>query len=81
MNQIFHTLLKRRVIFLINDLSANVSELIIDIDLSIGTINSIEIDKDEIFLHIFKEDFDFGFYFDDLSEIDKLKVFKVLKTI
>lgn len=81
MNQIFHNILKKRVIFLINDLATGVSELLIDIDLTIGTINSIEIEKNQIYLHIFKEDFDFGFDFDDLSEIDKIKVYEALKAI
>jgi hypothetical protein len=81
MKQILHSILKKKIIKLVNDIANGVSEVIIDIELSIGVVNSLEIEKGQITLHIFKDDFDFGFDFDDLSEFDKLIIFETLNTI
>jgi len=77
--------MKKKVIKIIQILGIGLTELIIDIDLSIGTFNSIEWSKSEnkIWLHIFHEDEDIQISvdFDDLDKDDKYEVYTLLASI
>ena len=63
--------MKRKISKIIKILGIGLTELVIDIDLSLGTFNSIEWIKSEnkIWLHMFHEDDDIqiSFDFDDLD--------------
>jgi hypothetical protein len=83
MNQILHNVLKKKTINHINQLGKGISELIIDVHLSFGIINTIEYIKSEnkIIVHFFKYDFDLSFDYDDLEEYDKILIYQALKAI
>ena len=74
--------MKRKVAKIIQILGIGLTEIILDIDLSLGTFNSIEWIKSEnkIWLHMFHEDDDIqiSFDFDDLDKIDKYIVYTLL---
>ena len=77
--------MKKKVVKIIQILGIGLTELIIDIDLSIGTFNSIEWSKSEnkVWLHIFHEDEDIQISvdFDDLDKDDKYEVYTLLASI
>jgi hypothetical protein len=77
--------MKRKISKIIQILGIGLNELIIDIDLSIGTFNSIEWVKSEnkIWLNIFLEenDIQITFDFDDLDKIDKYIIYTLLSSI
>ena len=77
--------MKRKISKIIKILGIGLTELVIDIDLSLGTFNSIEWIKSEnkIWLHMFHEDDDIqiSFDFDDLDKIDKYVVYTLLSSI
>jgi len=75
--------LKRKVIKSISMLGMGLKELVFDIELSEITINSIEYnDKlNVLILHVFSENLDITYDFDELSENDKLKIIKILNDI
>ena len=77
--------MKRKVAKIILILGIGLTEIIVDIDLSLGTFNSIEWIKSEnkIWLHMFHEDDDIqiSFDFDDLDKIDKYIVYTLLASI
>ena len=77
--------MKRKVAKIILILGIGLTEIIMDIDLSLGTFNSIEWIKSEnkIWLHMFHEDDDIqiSFDFDDLDKIDKYIVYTLLASI
>lgn len=77
--------MKKKIIKIIQILGIGLTELIIDIDLSIGTFNSIEWSKSEnkIWLHIFHEDEDIQISvdFDDLDKDDKYEIYTLLASI
>lgn len=77
--------MKKKVVKIIQILGIGLTELIIDIDLSIGTFNSIEWSKSEnkIWLHIFhdEEDIQITFDFDDLDDFDKYIIYTLLSSI
>jgi hypothetical protein len=84
MKPVLKNILRKKSINLIKKLGNGVFEIIIDIDLSFITINSIEYDEksDSIFLHSFGDDhFDLIFDFEDLREEDMFKVIKFLNRI
>jgi hypothetical protein len=83
MNQILHSVLKKKTINHINQLGKGISELIVDIHLSFGVVNTVEYIKSEnkIIVHFFRYDFDLSFDYDDLNESDKIIIYSVLKTI
>lgn len=76
-------LLKNKVINSIKILGIGIKELVIDIELSEFTINSIEYDKknDNVLVHIFNDNLDIMYEFDGLCEKDKLKIIKMLDSI
>jgi hypothetical protein len=77
--------MKRKVAKIIQILGIGLYEIVVDIDLSLGTFNSIEWIKSEnkIWLHMFHEDDDIqiSFDFDDLDKIDKYIVYTLLASI
>jgi|LakMenEpi03Aug12_release.lakeMendotaPanAssembly.Ray.scaffolds.fasta_scaffold825285_2 hypothetical protein len=81
MNIILHNLIRKRTIEVIEDLGDGIQELIIDIELSFGTVHSIESFNKQIIVHVFKSDLDLTFDFDDLKEQDKFRIWKALKAI
>lgn len=84
MKVVLKSILRKKAIYLIKTIGIGVYEIIINIELSFLTINSIEFDEkaDCIFLHAFEEDdFDLIFDFDDLNEEDMLRIIKVLDRI
>lgn len=70
---------------MIRIMGIGLTELVIDIDLSIATFNSIEYVKSEnkIYLNIFQEDEDIEltYDFDDLDKDDKYLVYILLASI
>jgi hypothetical protein len=84
MKVILNKILKNKAIFYIEEIGQGVCEILIDMELSFGTCNSIEYVKSEgnIYIHIFEEnDYDLVIDFDDLEELDKIEIIKILKTI
>ena len=83
MKKIFSNVIKKKIIKSIKLHGKGVSELVIDINLSFGICNSIELDSEgNVLLHIFDEnDFDIVCDFDDVSEEDILVIIKTLNTI
>ena len=77
--------MKKKVSKIIQILGIGLNEIIIDVDLSLGTFNSVEWVKSEnkIWLHMFHEDDDIqiSFDFDDLDKIDKYIVYTLLASI
>lgn len=77
--------MKKKVIKIIQILGIGLTELIIDIDLSLGTFNSIEWSKSEnkVWLHMFhdEEDIQISVDFDDLDKDDKYEVYTLLASI
>lgn len=70
---------------MIRIMGIGLTELVIDIDLSIATFNSIEYVKSEnkIYLNIFQddEDIELTYDFDDLDKDDKYLVYILLASI
>lgn len=77
--------MKKKVTKLIKILGIGLNELIIDMELSFITFNSIEWVKGEnkIYLHILDayDDLELSFDFDDLSKEDKQEVYNILSAI
>lgn len=78
MKEIFSSVIRKKVIRLINDIGLGVSEIIIDLPLSFETFNTIELNNNIIILHKFVDELDYTTDFDDLDDEDKLEVYKLL---
>jgi len=78
MKEIFSSVIRKKVIKLINDIGLGVSEIIIDLPLSFETFNTIELNNNSITLHKFMDDLDYTTDFDYLDDEDKLEVYKLL---
>lgn len=78
MKEIFSSVIRKKVIRLINDIGLGVSEIIIDLPLSFETFNTIELNNNSITLHKFNDVLDYTTDFDDLDDDDKLEVYKLL---
>lgn len=78
MKEIFSSVIRKKVIRLINDIGLGVSEIIIDLPLSFDTFNTIELSNNLIILHKFNDELDYTTDFDDLYDEDKLEVYKFL---
>lgn len=78
MKEIFSSVIRRKVIRLINDIGLGVSEIIIDLPLSFDTFDTIELDNNTIILHKFVDELDYNTDFDELDDEDKLEVYKLL---
>lgn len=83
MDVIFAKVIKNKVIKLVRKYAIDVDELILEFPLSIGIYHTIEYDKvtNDLILHMFDLDFDYPYYFDELSEDDKLRIYQILKGI
>ena len=84
MKAVYYSLIRKKVINEVNRIGDGICEIIIDIELSFGTCNTIELEDgtDNIFIHVFEEnDFDIFYDFDALDLLDKLEIYKALKTI
>jgi hypothetical protein len=78
MKEIFSSVIRRKVIKLINDIGLGFSEIIIDLPLSFETFDTIELNNNSITLHKFMDDLDYTTDFDYLDDEDKLEVYKLL---
>jgi len=78
MKEIFSSVIRKKVIRLINDIGLGVSEIIIDLPLSFETFNTIELNNNIITLHKFIDELDYTTDFDDLDDEDRLEVYKLL---
>jgi hypothetical protein len=78
MKEIFSSVIRKKVIKLINDIGLGVSEIIIDLPLSFETFDTIELDNNSITLHKFMDELDYTTDFDYLDDEDKLEVYKLL---
>jgi hypothetical protein len=80
MKEIFNSVIRKKVRILIKTLGADVPELIINLQLSIAEFDSIEWNPDSkrIYLNIFDEDLEYSQDFDDLSDDDKVEIYKTL---
>lgn len=83
MKKILSNVIRKKIIKSIKYHGKGVSELVIDINLSFGVCNSIELDPEgNVLLHMFDEnDFDIVCDVDDLTEEDKWLILKTLNTI
>jgi hypothetical protein len=80
MKIIYKNLVRKKVIQMIKKIGGDVSEIVLDIELSEMTINTIEwLDSEKCLLvHVFVDDLDHFYEFDDLSEKDKLIILTTL---
>lgn len=80
MKVIYKNVIRKKVIENIKRIGIDVSEIVLDIELSEMTINSIEyLESDKsLFVHVFIGDLDHYYEFDDLSENDKLLILSSL---
>lgn len=81
MKKILFKVMKNKIINLIKILGFGLTEIVIDIKLSVGDFHSIEWEKssNKVYLHIFKSgDLDIMFDFDELEEEDQLKIYQNL---
>ena len=71
-----------KLVSIIKILALNYREIVIDIELSFFTINSIELgDNDSVILHVFKDDMEIEFLYVDISIEDKKKIFNTLSSV
>lgn len=77
--------MKRKTAKIIQILGIGLHEIVMDLELSFGTFNSIEWSKEEnkIYLHIFNDfdDSQLTFDYDDLDREDKLEIYILLASI
>lgn len=80
MEIIYRKLIRKKVIELIELIGINVSEVVLDIQLSEMTINTIEWipSEDVLLVHVFQDDLDFFYDFDELLEVDRLLILTTL---
>jgi hypothetical protein len=69
------------LIHIIKILGVGYDEILIDIDLSNFTINSIELDGGNIIIHIFNGVLDLHINYEDLDENDRQKILTSLKNL
>lgn len=84
MTQIWNSLLKKRLIKEIDRIGMGICEILVDIELSFGVINTIEYDmlENSILIHVFEfPNYDFSYDFDELDLVDRIKILNTLKTI
>ena len=73
--------MKGDVINLIKILGVSFTEMVIDIELSEFTINSVELVDDDVIVHIFMQEMDLQILFDDLLEVDQKTILKDLSVL
>jgi hypothetical protein len=81
MKGIFNTVINKKVRRLIDVLGVDISEIVVDISLGNDVFNSIEYNEvdDKIYLYIFDDELEYLFYFDDLLDVEKAEVYKILE--
>ena len=70
--------MKEELINNIKILGVGCDEIIIDIDLDIVIINSVELRDDDIILHSFSNDLDFEIFFDDIDPKMKKRIYTAI---
>jgi hypothetical protein len=77
---IYRKLIRKKVVDLIELIGINVSEVVLDIKLSEMSINTIEWipSEDVLLVHVFQDDLDFFYDFDDLPEEDRILILTTL---
>jgi hypothetical protein len=80
MKEIFNSVIRKKVRILIKTLGLDAPELVINLPLSIAEFDSIEWNPDSkrIYLNIFDENLEYSQDFDDLSDDDKIEIYKIL---
>jgi hypothetical protein len=80
MNVILKNILKRKVIQNIKRIGGDITEIVLDLQLSEIFINTIEINTydNSLILHVFVDDLDQYYDFDDLSEEDRILILTTL---
>ncbi len=80
MEIIYRKLIRKKVVDLIELIGINVSEVVLDIKLSEMSINTIEWipSEDVLLVHVFQDDLDFFYDFDDLPEEDRILILTTL---
>jgi len=80
MKKILYGVIKNKTSQILEKLGGNGNELVIDMCLSFGKINTIEYFNKTIIIHTFKNnEIDIPISFDDIEEDDKLFIYKNLK--
>lgn len=80
MNAIYKNRIRKKVIENLTRIGIDSFEIILDIELSEMTINSIEWIESEnsIIVHVFSDDIDYYYEFDELNEEDRLLILTTL---
>lgn len=80
MEIIYKKLIRKKVVDIIELIGVDVSEIVLDIQLSEMTINTIEwiSSEDALIVHVFQDDLDFYYDFDELLEVDRLLILTTL---
>jgi hypothetical protein len=78
MKEIFDSVIRRKVSKLIKTIGVDISEIVIKLPLEDEIYDTIELVNNDIFLHMFVQDLEYITNFDDLSDNDKLEVYKIL---
>ncbi len=82
MKEIIDNIILSKIRDIIITKGMGLNELLINVDLSFGTINSIELDGDYLYGHIFEgEDYDIKFSIEHMSYSDKFSLYDFLEKI
>lgn len=73
--------MENKIKYLIKILGEGIHELVLDLDVDGFIFNSIELSDNDIYLHVFKEDFDYIFDFNELCEKDQCIIYSILYNI
>jgi hypothetical protein len=82
MEQIFNSVIRKKVRILIKTLGDGLPEVVINIPLNIAEFDSIEWNNDNrrIYLNIFDQNLEYSQDFDELTLIDRIEVYDILYT-
>jgi hypothetical protein len=80
MNIIFRNIIKKKVIQNIKRIGGDLSEIVLDLQLSEIFISTIELNEidDSLIIHVFLDDLDQYYDFDDLPEEDRILILTTL---
>jgi len=73
--------MKQDLIKIIKILGVDYKEILVDIQLDAIVINSLEIDNNNIIVHVFSGDMDIEFLYDDLSNKNKITIYQFLTSM
>jgi hypothetical protein len=80
MKQLFNKVIKKKTILLVKKIGCGLNEILVEIDISFTTIDSIELFENKLLLHNFeKDDYDIVYDYDEISESDRLIIYENLK--